>query len=146
MGAGLGFALTSICVRLASRHLATGHLGGGGHDIVLAALVVLVVTQTGQVLMQGGWVLAREPDEIMRVLRAWRHAAPVGVLSSVGSACWFTGFATAPVALVRTVGQVDVFFTIGFARAYLGERPRREDVAALMAIGGGVVLAVAGSF
>lgn len=143
MGAGLGFALTAIFVKLAARQVIAA--GGAGRDTILAALVVLVATQAGQVAMQGVYLLVREPGEIGRVLRAWRHAAPVGVLASLGSACWFTGFAMAPVALVRTVGQVEVFFTLGFSRLYLRERVRRHDVVALFAIGAGVVLALAGT-
>ena len=147
MGAGLGFALTSICIKLASRHEMAGMRAGinGGRDTILAALVVLVITQSFQVTMQGGYLLLREPDEIGRVLRAWRHAALVGVLASLGSACTFIAFSLAPVALVRTVGQVEVVFTAGFSRLYLREIVKRREVMALMAIGVGVALALAGT-
>lgn len=138
LGAGLGFTLTSIFVKLAAREVTTG-------DMILAALVVLVIVQTGQVLMQGSYLLLREPEELGRVFRNWRGAAPVGILASLGSACWFTGFALAPVAMVRTVGQVEVFFTLGFSRFYLNEVVRRHEVVALFCVGLGVVLALAGS-
>ena len=117
---------------------------GRAHDTILAALVMLVATQAGQVAMQGGWLLARDPEEIGRVLRAWRQVAPVGVLASLGSACQFTAMSLAPVALVRTVAQVEVFFTFGFSKLYLKENVRRGDVAALFAIGAGVALALVG--
>ena len=148
VGAGLGFALTSIWVKMGVLHMVSGLNGGmgGAHDTILAALVVLVITQAGQVAMQGGWLLARDPEEIGRVLRAWRVAAPVGVLASLGSACQFTAMSLAPVALVRTVAQVEVFFTFGFSKLYLKETVRPGDVAALFAIGAGVALALAGSF
>ena len=60
-----------------------------------------------------------------------------------GSACWFTGFALAPVALIRTVGQVDVVFTLLFSRFYLREPVGRSDAAGLCLIVGGVMLVLA---
>ena len=138
LGAGLGFTLTSIGVRVATRDLGTD-------DMILAALVTLCVVQTGQTLMQGAFVAAREPAQWPLILASWRQSAQVGALAALGSACWFTGFATAPVALVRTVGQVEVLFTLGFARLYLKERVRRFEVVGLMLVGAGVALALAGA-
>src|SRR3546814_15332456 len=89
-----------------SSDLATQMAGGG--DPVLAALVVLAAAVAMQAAMQGGYLLLREPEQMRRVLRGWRVSGQVGLLSALGSACWFTGFATAPVALVRIVGQVEV--------------------------------------
>ena len=74
--------------------------------------------------------------------RNWRNSGLVGLLAALGSACWFTGFATAPVALVRVVGQVEVFFTLGFAHLYLAERVRLREAGALILIAARVVLAL----
>ena len=76
----------------------------------------------------------------------WRTATQVGLMSSVASACWFTGFASAPVALVRIVGQVEVAFTMGFAHFYLGEKTAKSEVAGLLLVAIGVVLALAGAW
>ena len=138
LGAGLGFTLTSIGVKLAAAELATA-------DMILAALTTLVAVQAGQVMMQGGYVLWREPGQLRAVLASWRQATPVGVLASLGSAGWFTGFTLAPVALVRTVGQVEVLFTLGFSRLFLRESVKRHEIAALFAVGLGVALALAGT-
>ena len=77
--------------------------------------------------------------------QSWRSSALVGLLASLGSAGWFTGFALAPVALVRTVGQVEVLFTLGFGRLYLREAVKRHEVIALFCVAAGVALALAGS-
>lgn len=137
LGAGFGFTMTSIFVKSATLTLPTG-------DKLLAALVALVVVQTCQTLMQGGYVLLREPDQVRKVFATWRVSGQVGVLAALGSACWFIGFATAPVALVRAVGQVEVLFTLGFGRFYLGEPLRKGEAGGLMLVGLGVVLALAG--
>lgn len=138
LGAGFGYTMTSIFVKLATFQV-------HATDKILAALFVLVVAQAGQVLMQGTYVLLRERGEMTRVLRSWRSSSLVGLLASLGSAGWFTGFALAPVALVRTVGQVEVFFTLGFGRLYLRETVKRHEVIALFCVAIGVALALAGS-
>ena len=138
LGAGLMFALTSIFVKRAT-------FAVDGPDKVLAALIVLVVVLFLQLVMQGGYVLWRERDQIAPVFRTWRVSGQVGVLAALGSACWFTGFATAPVALVRIVGQVEVIFTLAFGHFYLKEPVKRSEMIGLLLVAMGVVLALLGS-
>ncbi len=135
--AGFFFALTSVVVKAANQELP-------GDDPVLRALATLVVTNTLQTIMQGGWLLAREPASVHGVFATWRTSAQVGALSACGSACWFTGFALAPVALVRAVGQVEILFTLLFSRFYLRETPSRAEIAGALAVVLGVVLVLAG--
>ena len=137
LGAGLGFTLTSIWVKSATFDIATT-------DKVLAALLALVAVQAGQTLMQGSYVAWREGPEIAKVFATWRTSGQVGVLAALGSACWFTGFATAPVALVRAVGQIEVVFTFGFSHLYLKEPIHRHDVIGLILIALGVTTALLG--
>ena len=138
MGAGFCFAMTAIAVRAANGALP-------GEDPILKALVALVITNAMQTLMQGGWLLWREPQQAWAVFASWRRAAPVGALSAAGSACWFVGFALAPVALVRAVGQVEILFTLLFGRFFLGERLHARDVAGAMILVAGVVLVLLGA-
>jgi drug/metabolite transporter (DMT)-like permease len=137
LGAGLGFTMTSIFVKSASLELETS-------DKLLAALLALVAVQTWQTLMQGSYVLWREREQLPRVIATWRTSGQVGLLAALGSACWFTGFATAPVALVRAVGQVEVILTLGFSRFYLKEARKPGEALGLILVGLGVVLALIG--
>ena len=136
LGAGTGFALAGVGIKAAVIALAAP-------DPILAALLALVVTNTLQTAMQGAWMAWREPAGLRAAFTGWRSGAWVGALSACGSACWFTGFALAPVALIRTVGQVDVVFTLLFSRFYLRERVCRSDAAGLYLIVGGVMLVLA---
>ena len=138
MGAGFCFALTAICVRTANVELP-------GSDPLLKALFAVVVTNMMQTVMQGGWLLLREPQQILAVFRTWRDSAKVGALSAAGSCCWFMGFALAPVALVRAVGQVEIIFTLLFSRFFLGEKLKGKDVTGALLVVSGVVLVLAGS-
>ena len=139
LGAGFLFALTSIFVKSAT-------FAVGSPDKILAALTVLVAVQACQTLMQGSYVMWRERGELPKIFRTWRVSGQVGVLAAMGSACWFTGFATAPVALVRAVGQIEVIFTLGFGRYYLKEPLKHSEAAGLLLVGVGVVVALLGSF
>jgi len=138
LGAGFLFALTTVFIKLANQALS-------GPSLVLRALLVLVVTNTLQTVMQGGWLAWREPQELRKAFTTWRSSAWAGTLSAAGSACWFTAFAMADVALVRSVGQVEIVFTLLFSRFYLKETLRRDDVAGLVLVVGGVLLIVSGS-
>lgn len=137
LGAGLAFALCAIAIRAATQEL-------DGPDATLRALETLVVINAMQTLMQGSWLVAREPASVPMLFRTWRSSAQVGALSALGSACWFTGFAHAPVALVRAVGQVEILFTLLFSRFFLKERMKWSDVAGALAVVAGVVLVLLG--
>ncbi len=138
LGAAALFALTGLLVKRATEHLALA-------DQPAAALVTLVVVMLLQTAMHGSWVALREPATLRAMAENWRNSGLVGLLAACGSACWFTGFATAPVALVRVVGQIEVFFTIGFAHLYLKERLKAHEVAGRALVALGVVLALAGT-
>ncbi len=137
LGAGFLFALTSIFVKAATFRI-------GSDDKIHAALITLVVVVFLQLMMQGSYILWRERDQVPKIFRSWRVSGQVGILASLGSACWFTGFATAPVALVRAVGQVEVIFTLLFARFYLKETLANSEVIGLLIVGFGVILALFG--
>ena len=132
VGAGAGFALTGVAIKWTVQTTAAP-------DPILAALCALVLTNTLQTLMQGGWMAWREPAGLRMAFTGWRSAMWVGVLSGLGSAGWFTAFAQAPVALVRTVGQVDMVFTLLFSRFYLREQVRPLDALGLVLVVTGVI-------
>ena len=137
LGAGFFFASTTVAIKEAILMLP-------GEGVVPRALFTLLVTNLLQTLMMGGWLAVRERDQLVASFRTWRTSAWVGTLSACGSGCWFTGFAMAPVALVRAVGQIEMVFTLAFSHFYLKERIRSIDVAGLLLVIGGVLLVLVG--
>ena len=127
LGAGLLFAFTAVFIKLANQALS-------GPSLFVRALFALVVTNTLQILMQGGFLAWREPNELRKAFTTWRSSTWVGTLSAMGSACWFTAFALAPIGLVRSVGQVEIVFTLLFSRFYLKETLKPGDVAGLVLV------------
>ena len=132
LGAGFMFAITTVFIKLANRALISPSL-------FLRALFVLLVTNTLQTLMQGAFLAWREPQELRKAIASWRSSAWVGTLSAMGSACWFTAFAMAPIGLVRSVGQVEIVFTLLFSRFYLKESLKSGDIAGLVLVVAGVL-------
>lgn len=135
LGAGFLFAFTAVFIKLANQSTVSP-------SVLVRALFTLVVTNTLQIVMQGGFLAWREPQELRKAFTTWRSSALVGTLSASGSACWFTAFALAPVGLVRSVGQVEIVFTLLFSRFYLKETLRKGDVAGLVLVVAGVLLIV----
>lgn len=135
LGAGSMFASAAIAIKFATAELP-------GIDIIASALVTLVVVMAMQSVLHLAWIVARDRDTLRAVARTWRSSSQVGLLSALGSACWYTGFAAAPAALVRVVGQVEVVFTIGFAHFYLREPVRWQEAAGLFLVVVGVILAL----
>ena len=139
LGAGLGFAFSGVFIKLAAAELPPET------DAIRRALCVLVAMNILQSAMQGGWMLWREPEQLRGAFTGWRHAAPVGALSALGSACWFLGFVLAPLGLVRSVGQVEILFTLLLGRFFLRERFTRAEVAGAVIVVLGVLLVLAGA-
>jgi drug/metabolite transporter (DMT)-like permease len=138
IGAGFCFGVTSILIRAANHAMPA-------EDLIHKAVLILVVTNALQTLMQGAWLAWTEPASIRPVFATWRSSAQVGALSAMGSACWFSAFALAPVALVRAVGQVEILFTLAFSRFYLKEKAKRADMVGSLVVVAGVVLVLLGS-
>jgi drug/metabolite transporter (DMT)-like permease len=136
LSAGLGFSLATVFIKMANLSLGTDHP-------IFYAPVTLVVTNLLQTLMQGAWMAWREREQLAATFRLWRKVWLVGLASSCGSACWYTGFALAPVALVRTLGQMEMIFTLACGRYYLHERPSRADMLGLLLIVAGVTMIIA---
>ncbi|MGK7861344.1 EamA family transporter [Falsiroseomonas sp. E2-1-a4] len=138
IGAGFCFGVTGVLIKMANQEMP-------GSDVIFKALLILVITNTLQTLMQGSYLAWKEPTQFRAVFATWRDSAQVGALSAMGSACWFSAFALAPVALVRAVGQVEILFTLAFSRFYLREKATRADVIGALIVVAGVVLVLWGS-
>jgi drug/metabolite transporter (DMT)-like permease len=138
LGTGLCFAFVSVLIKWANLAL------HGGHPII-QAIYALVVTNAMQIVLLGGWLVWREPRQIIASLVTWRRSIWVGAMSAVGSGCWFSAFALAPVGLVRSLGQMEVPFILLFSHFYLRERMKRSDIAGLFLVAGGVVFVLLGA-
>lgn len=138
IGAGFMFALTAIFIKQSANAIV---------DIerTYAGLIVLTAVLGYQALMQGTYVILREPDQFRAMLVRWRITAQVGLLAATASAGWFIAYAHAPVALVGILGQTQILYTLGFGRFYLKEPLGRGELTGIILVGVGVIMALASS-
>jgi drug/metabolite transporter (DMT)-like permease len=123
MAAGACFALAAVGIRAASQTF-------DGGSVVARALITLAVMNTMQIVMHGGYLVAREREQARLAVVHWRSSAVVGVLSVCGSACWALAFTLQNAARVRTFGQIELLITFFVAHVWLGERHGRREYAA----------------
>ncbi|MEO9500635.1 MAG: DMT family transporter [Parasphingorhabdus sp.] len=138
LSAGLLFALTAIFIKQSANEIADV-------ERTYAGLIVLTAVLGFQALMQGLYVIIREPDQFRAMLVRWRITAQVGILAAIASAGWFIAYAHAPVALVGILGQTQILYTLGFGRFYLNEPLSQSELTGILLVGTGVIMALASS-
>ncbi|MCC7271756.1 MAG: EamA/RhaT family transporter [Alphaproteobacteria bacterium] len=112
---GACFALSTVAFRGSALSL-------GLASAPLAAAWALAAAQTSQVIMLGGWLLLRDPDVVLRTLRAWRSSLLAGFMGAAASVGWFTAMAMQPVTHVRTLGLVELLFSYAVSWRMFRER------------------------
>lgn len=112
---GVLFAISAVGYRGASLSLEGG-------DVVLRAGITLAIVTACQTAAMAVWLRAREPGQMGAVIAAWRVGALVGVMSMIGSFCWFTAFTLQNTAYVKALGQVELLFSITASVLFFKER------------------------
>jgi drug/metabolite transporter (DMT)-like permease len=87
----------------------------------LAAAYTLVWAMTIQVAVLGGWLLLRHRPALVAVMRLWKPSTAAGFMGAAASVGWFTAFAIEPAAHVRTLGLVELLFSLAIARRFFNE-------------------------
>lgn len=132
---GTGFALSAVGFRGAALSLE-------GTAFPMAAAATLVVAQFIQTLALGGWLLVRNREIVLRVLRAWRASLFAGFMGAAASAGWFTAMAIEPAAHVRTLGLVELLFSYAVSRKLFRERFERRELLGIALLCLGLIVVV----
>jgi drug/metabolite transporter (DMT)-like permease len=133
LACGALFAISAVGYRGATLALP-------GTPFLMAAAFTLVAAQILQTVLLGGWLLARDAEAVRKVLRAWRISLFAGFMGAAASAGWFTAFAIAPAAHVRTLGLVELIFSYAVSRRLFRERLSRLELAGMALLALGVAL------
>lgn len=123
IGSGLAFALTTLWVREASLML---HLPFP----YSAAWVLLSVigTQTTLLLI---WLIIKEPATLAALWQRPKLTMAISLFSCLGSLGWFTAMSLETVALVKTLGQIEVLFTLFISARWFKETLTPRDLLGL---------------
>lgn len=119
ISSGLSFALTSLWVRQASLALGLPFPHG-------AAWVLLVVILL-QTLILLSYLLWRERSTLLALWQRPRLTLLSSISSCIGSIGWFTAMSLESVALVKTLGQVEVLFMLLISAFFFKEKLQRTD-------------------
>jgi len=130
LASGAGFALSAVGYRGAALQIPQSSAWMAGAWGVLLA-------QTLQTLLLGGWLAWRAPAALRATVRAWRISALAGATGALASIGWFTAFALTTAANVRTLGMVEVVFSYLVSRRMLREKlvPAEQGGLALVLAG-----------
>lgn len=127
LGSGFCFAVTSVMASLSSHSLEG--------SIITSAGVTLWYVLALQSLLLCGVQIYKSRDILSPVKNSVMLSSKVGVLSSLGSIGWFTGFALVNPALVKTLGQAEILGTLYFSKRRFNERVTPQQW-----LGGGMIL------
>lgn len=95
---------------------------------LIRALMALACATSFQAVAMTLWLIWREPGEVSRVIHSWRKTALVALTGVLGSAGWFFAFSLQNAAYVRSVGQIELIFSILISVLVFRERPTRLEV------------------
>lgn len=126
LASGLCFALTTLWVRDACHQLAL--------PFMHTAAWALVWTIGIQVSLLVIWLLWRDPGTLHKLWQRPSLVFRISLSSSIASLCWFTAVNLENVGLVKTLGQIEVFFTLLLSQHWLKEQVSGRDKLGLLLI------------
>lgn len=130
LASGAGFALSAVGYRGAALQVPeTSAWLAGAWGVLLA--------QTIQTLLLGGWLAWKQRAALRATVTAWRVSTLAGAAGALASIAWFTAFALTTAANVRTLGMVEVVFSYLVSRRFLREKlaPVEQGGLALVVVG-----------
>ncbi|HAD90669.1 MAG TPA: multidrug transporter [Alteromonas macleodii] len=127
LACGTCFALTSLLVREASHMLNVQH--------TVAAAWVLLWVLCVQAITLSGYIALTKPYVFRQLTNAKKQVLAISTVSCLGSICWFTAMALQHVALVKTLGQLEVLLTLALSHYWLKNAVTKREIAGLLLIG-----------
>lgn len=126
------FALTSLWVREATLaiNLPFPHRAAWVLFLVISLQTFLLVS----------YLLIRNREELRVMASHKKKVAYTSLASFLGSLGWFSAMSLQTVPLVKTLGQIEIFFMMIISIFWLKETPPKKDLFALMLIAAAAVL------
>lgn len=126
LACGTCFALTSLFVREASHLLSVPF----PHSAAWVLLWVLCIQTTLLV----SYIAVKDKSTFVALRKNAKMTLATSATSCLGSICWFSAMALHHVAYVKTLGQIEVLFTILVATFWLKSKVKKHEVIGLLLI------------
>jgi drug/metabolite transporter (DMT)-like permease len=95
------------------------------------AMLALAAVSTLQTIAMRVWLDRSAPGEAATVLGAWRATALVGLTGFLGSLGWFLALALMNAAYVRSLGQIELLFSLAASVLWFRERVSWREIAGI---------------
>ncbi|CAB9494932.1 DMT family transporter [Alteromonas macleodii] len=132
LACGTCFALTSLLVREAIHMLNIQH--------TVAAAWVLLWVLCVQAVALSGYIALTKPFVFKQLVSAKKQVLAISTVSCLGSICWFTAMALQHVALVKTLGQLEVLLTLVLSHFWLKNAVTKREIIGLLLIGAAAIM------
>ena len=119
LASGFCFAVTSVAASMASHSLSG--------SLITSAGITLWYVLAMQSIILCGIQIYRSKDLLAPFKNELALSCKVGVLSSLGSIGWFTGFALVNPALVKTLGQIEIIGTLYYSKVRFSEKMTNQQ-------------------
>ncbi|NLQ18443.1 EamA family transporter [Marinomonas sp. M1K-6] len=119
LASGLCFAITSVTASMASHALSGSIITSAGVTLWYVLALQSVILCTIQIY--------KSKDILAPFRQEFALSCKVGVLSSLGSIGWFTGFALVNPALVKTLGQIEILGTLYYSKVRFAEKITKQQ-------------------
>ena len=136
LACGCGFALTSLAIRNASLSLDLPFLHRSAWVLVLVISI--------QTLILLSYLLINDRTALKKLFQHPKLCLLTSITSCLGSIGWFTAMSLQTVPYVKTLGQIEVLFTLIFSSYYLNQRVRAKDTISLILIAVAAVMVMWG--
>lgn len=138
LASGLCFALCTLYIRESALILRNDF----GQNFLISASWVLFFVLLTQTVLLTIFLAVREPNTLKTLYQHKKLTTSVSVFSFLGSIGWFTAMSLETVALVKTLGQIEVLFTLAISAFWFKEKLGRNDYLGLGFIVLGAMLVV----
>ncbi len=111
LASGLCFALCTLFIRESALILRNDC----GQNFLISASWVLFFVLLTQSILLTIWLVIKEPQTLKILYQHKKLTSSVSVFSFFGSIGWFTAMSLQTVAMVKTLGQIEVLFTLAIS-------------------------------
>lgn len=111
-------------------------------NFVMAATFTLVVGLAMQAVTLSLYLMLREPNVMIALIRAWKPSLFAGFMGALASQFWFLAFALATAASVRTLALIEVLFAQLIARFTFGQKTSAREAIGMLLVVAGVMLLI----
>lgn len=135
---GTFFSFSALFIKNASVSLESGNI------LIKAATTLLVMTII-QTSILGFYLYKKEKEQLKKIKANYKQAFLIGLTSILGSIGWFSAFTMTNVAYVKTVGQIELIFSLLISRKIFKEKQRALELCGIIVVITSIILLILGN-